>query len=164
MKNLFLALCVIITQQAFAEDTCSRVATINHQEILIDANSQQKGENLRYYLERDPVALSFLDKYKSEGDVKWYNALLGTTGTAMIVAGIINDDDRSQRNFFLISGVSTLLINYFITRTADTANEKNLIRAIEEYNKRNLPRIEFRPVSYKDKISTQVMVSGVWNF
>ena len=38
-----------------------------------------------------------------------------------------------------------ILVNFFVARTLEYNNEQNLSRAIEEYNKRNLPKIFFYP-------------------
>jgi hypothetical protein len=48
---------------------------------------------------------------------------------------------------YLITGGTAILVNFLVARTLEMANEANLVRAIEEYNKRNLPKIYFTPES-----------------
>ena len=62
-----------------ATDTCSRIAIINHQEILTDTNTGNKGEGLRYYLERDDVAKKYLNIYQDGTQIKTINKTKTTT-------------------------------------------------------------------------------------
>ena len=129
----------------WAFETCSRTAIINHQEVLVDTNTNQKGEGLRYYLEKDEVAEKYLDKYQEGTEIRWQNAILGTAGTGMVMTGLLTSSNTSTKRTLYVTGASLILINFLVARTLETANEKNLMRAIEEYNKRNLPRIYFNP-------------------
>ena len=45
----------------------------------------------------------------------------------------------------LVGGAALIIVNFFIARTLEFNNEDNLNKAIEEYNKRNLPKIFFYP-------------------
>jgi hypothetical protein len=38
-----------------------------------------------------------------------------------------------------------MIINFLVAKTMETSNEQNLRKAIEEYNKRNLPKIYYNP-------------------
>ena len=49
MKILLTGILLILSYSAHSTDTCSRIATINYQDILIDTSSTKKGEGLRYY-------------------------------------------------------------------------------------------------------------------
>lgn len=139
--------------QASAVETCSRVAIINYQEILVDSNASEKGEGLRYHLEKDPVAKQYLDSYQNNSAIHWPNALLGTAGTGLLLLGFFtaNSEDRQT---YLISGAATVLVNFLVARTLEVANEVNLNRAVEEYNKRNLPKIYFNPDTANPQGST----------
>lgn len=136
--------CLFLSQTLSAAETCSRIAIINFQEVLVDANASEKGEGLRYHLEKDPVAKAYLDSYQNNSDIRWPNALLGTAGTGLLLFGFFTADSEDRR-IYLISGGATILVNFLIARTLEVANEANLNRAIEEYNKRNLPKIYFNP-------------------
>lgn len=127
-----------------AVETCSRIAIINYQEVLVDANASEKGEGLRYHLEKDPVAREYLDSYQKHSAIRWPNALLGTAGTGLLLFGFFTSNSE-DRQIYLISGGATILVNFLIARTLEVTNEVNLNRAIEEYNKRNLPKIYFNP-------------------
>jgi hypothetical protein len=128
-----------------AQESCSRTAIINQQEVLVDANSTQKGEGLRYYLEKDKIAYDYLKKYQDGTKTKWYTAALGTVGTTMIISSFFVNSDSNSNNkqSLIIGGATAIIINFLMSRTLEASNEKNLDRAIQEYNKRNLPRIEF---------------------
>ncbi len=136
---------VLMMANAFAADTCSRTAVINYQEVLVDTNSAQKGEGLRYYLEKDPKALELLNKYQKGTKTNWINAGLGTIGTLMILGGFLTTSSKSGKRSLLITGSSVIALNFLVAKTLEHKNESNLQQAIKEYNARNLPRIYFNP-------------------
>ena len=136
---------IFFSYSLFSEETCSRVAVINYQEVLVDTNTTQKGEGLRYFLEKDEVAKNYLDLYQEGTDMRWQNAAMGTLGTGMIIGGIFTNSSSSNRQSLFLGGAVVMLVNFLVAKTLDQANEKNLIQAIDEYNKRNLPRIYFDP-------------------
>ncbi|MGZ3788343.1 MAG: hypothetical protein ACXVLQ_07450 [Bacteriovorax sp.] len=144
---LFFSLLVPFTVNAV--ETCSRIAIINFQEVLVDSNASEKGEGLRYYLEKDPVAKEYLDSYQKNSGIRWPNAFLGTAGTGLLLFGFFTSNSQ-DRQIYLISGGATILVNFFIARTLEVTNEANLNRAIEEYNKRNLPKIYFNPETNRE--------------
>jgi hypothetical protein len=60
-----------------------------------------------------------------------------------------------------------MLLNFFVAKTLEITNEENLNRAIEEYNKRNLPKIYFSPEenrSQRDFFQYKVALSKTWSF
>ena len=134
---------LLIASCSFSAETCSRTSTINYQEVLVDTNSVQKGEGLRYYLEKDPKALSLLNKYQNGTKTNWINAGLGTIGTLMILSGFLTTSSKSGKQSLLITGSSVIALNFLVAKTLEHKNESNLHRAIKEYNARNLPRIYF---------------------
>ncbi len=146
-KTLFLTIFIFLLMNPVlkAAETCSRVAIINYQEVLVDTNSTQKGEGLRFHLEKDATALSYLDKYQEGSKIKWHNAILGTTGTTLILTALISNASDNNKQSLIIGGASLILINFLVARTLEITNESNLLKAVEEYNKRNLPRIYFGP-------------------
>lgn len=148
---------------AYAQEVCSRVAIVNYQEVLVDTNSNQKGEGLRFYLDKDPVAKSYLDKYQEGNDIKIENAIMGTIGTGLVLGGFMTSDDSKQKRVLLISGISLLLVNFLAAKTSEFANENNLLRAIKEYNKKNLPKIFFQP-SAQTNGGLDFMVAKNWDF
>ena len=151
---------------AFAVETCSRIAIINYQEVLVDSNTSQKGEGLRYHLEKDATAKQYLDTYQQNSGTKWPSAVLGTAGTGLLLYGFFNSDSENRR-IFIISGVTTFLVNFLVARTLEVTNESNLNRAIEEYNKRNLPKIFFNPEETQSQINFSNIKLGLvqqWTF
>lgn len=141
----------IFTQSAYATQVCSRVAQINFQEVLVDTSSTQKGEGLRFYLEKDEVARSYLDKYQDGTKITWQNAALGTIGTGMLIGGLFASDSSDTKKSLLVGGAVMIAVNFFVARTLEYNNEQNLTKAIEEYNKRNLPKIFFYPDGIPDQ-------------
>ena len=149
----------ISTSFASEQDICSRTAIVNFQEVLVDTSSNNKGEGLSFYLEKDPKAKSYFDMYKKESRPKWLDAAIGTIGTGLIVKGLLMDKDENNngfgaKEFFIIGGATTLIINYLVALTMDNHNEIYLQKSIEEYNKRNLPRIYFSPFKNVDNSGT----------
>lgn len=144
MRILILALILsLLTSSVYATETCSRIAIINYQEILVDTTSTQKGEGLRYHLEKDPIAKSHLDSYQKGTQIQWTNAAIGTFGSLMILVGLLTNSDNDKKRTFMISGATLIATNFLVARTMEYNNGANLLRAVEEYNKRNLPRIYF---------------------
>jgi hypothetical protein len=169
MKSLlifiFTPICVI--SNLYAVETCSRIAIINYQEVLVDTNSTEKGEGLRFHLEKDKTAKSYLDAYQEGTQIKWQNAVLGTAGTTMMLAGILTSDDSERKQTLLIGGATFMILNFLVARTLEASNEQNLIKAIEEYNKRNLPKIYFNPERETDGSlgpGVSFSISKEWSF
>lgn len=144
MRYFLVLLLIFSSMSAFAVETCSRIAIINYQEVLVDSNTSQRGEGLRYHLEKDPVAKQYLDEYQKNSGIRWPSAVLGTAGTGLLLYGFFNSDTENRR-LYIISGTATILVNFLVARTMEVANESNLNKAVEEYNKRNLPKIFFNP-------------------
>jgi hypothetical protein len=153
LRNFICALALFLVSfempKALAVETCSRIAVINYQEVLVDANASEKGEGLRYHLEKDPVAKQYLDTYQKNSAIRWPNALLGTAGTGLLLFGFFTANSQ-DRQVYLIAGGATILVNFLVARTLEVTNEANLNRAIQEYNKRNLPKIFFNPEGIRE--------------
>jgi hypothetical protein len=136
---------------AFAAETCSRVATINYQEVLVDVSSNNRGEGLRYYIEKDELAKDLLNEYQENNKPSWKTAALSTVGTGMIIAGILRTGTGENEAFtnrynLLIGGFSMIAISYLISRTNQYKNEFLLQKSVDEYNKRNTPKIYLTPL------------------
>lgn len=141
-----LIVLVFFSQKALAQqvDICSRVAVINHQEVLVDVNNDQKGEGLRHYLEKDAVARHYLDLYQEGTRIKWQNTLLGPLSAGLVVSGLTVSSDKTKKSL-IVSGGVLMLVNFLMSATMRENNEENLRRAVREYNQRHTPRIEFYP-------------------
>lgn len=117
---------------------------------MVDTSSNSKGEGLKYYLEKDPKAKSYFQQYKKESQPQWLTASVGTLGTSLILAGLFSSSSEkesglSNKDILVLGGAATLLLNFLIAKTFDYNNAKYLKKSVEEYNKRNLPRIYFDP-------------------
>lgn len=160
-------LLVIPIFSSMGAETCSRVAIINYQEVLVDTNTTQKGEGLRYHLEKDRKAVHYLNEYQKGTKINWQNAALGTAGTSMILAGFLTDVSDETKKTLFIGGASLILINFMVARTLELTNEVNLLKAVEEYNKRNIPRIYLKS-SENDSRNPgsidSVVVEKMWSF
>jgi len=155
---------LIINNPTQAAEICSRVATINYQEVLVDVSSNNRGEGLRYFLEKDPVSKGLLDEYQKNNRSTWKSAALSTLGTTMILGGLLrsgegeNEEFTSRRNL-LTGGVVMITVSYLISKTNQVNNEYLLSKSINEYNKRNTPRIYLSPVGNKNNIGLGAGVS-----
>jgi hypothetical protein len=166
MLRTTLTLLLILSTKIAAVETCSRLAVINYQEVLVDTNSTEKGEGLRFHLEKDPLAKSYLDTYQEGTQIRWQNAAMGTLATSMMLGGIFTNDSSKKRTM-LIGGATIMIINFLVAKTLDSANESNLIKAIEEYNKRNLPKIYFNPERDSSKSTgpgVSMAIEKSWSF
>jgi hypothetical protein len=151
------------TSVGFATETCSRVAIINYQEVLVDTSSNAKGEGLRFYLQKDPGAKALLDEYQQKNKPSIWAATTSTLGSVMVLGGLLqtNDDTSgiTNRNTLIYGGLLLSSITYLASKTMQYNNEELLERAVEQYNKRNLPRIYFSP--YRDNNSNFSIGVGV---
>jgi hypothetical protein len=153
--NLSILLCLLCINSN-AQDTCSRIAMINFQEVLVDTSSSNKGEGLRFYIEKDPIAKKYLESYQEKNKPKWYSTLVGSAGTFMVLYGTFQSSTSTfNKSTFLYSGVSLLILNYLMAKTNDHNNEYFLNKSINEYNKRNLPRIYFNPIVNNKKFGVR---------
>lgn len=135
---------------AQSKQDCSRIATINNQEVLVDSNSTNKGEGLSYYLKKDPIAAKLFETYQGYNQPQWISASIGTLGSSLVIASLFTSKNESEggldsKQLLLIGGVTTLVLNYLISKTLDHGNERYLESSITEYNKRNFPKIYFSP-------------------
>ena len=109
-----------------------------------------RGEGLRYYLEKDEIAKGLLNEYQENNRPTWKRAALSTLGTAMLLGGLLrssggDDGGLTGKNFLLFGGATMIGISYLISKTNQYNNEYLLLRSIDEYNKRNTPKIFFSP-------------------
>lgn len=132
---------------SYSAEICSRIAKINFQEVLVDAGDGRKAEGLRFYLEKDPIAKDLLNEYQDINRPSVWSVATSTLGSLMILTGIFQtgDSNASSKNNLIFSGVAVIGINYLINKTISQNSEKILNKAIEQYNKRNLPKIYFNP-------------------
>jgi len=150
---------------AHAAETCSRVATINYQDVLVDVSANGKGEGLRYYLEKDTAAKQLLDEYQENNRSTWKSAAPSTLGVAMILFGFLRPNSGeneaiTSKNFLLIGGMTLIAVGYGVSKTTQASNEVFLKRSVEEYNKRNSPKIFFSPTDPRNGVGLGMGVSG----
>ena len=163
MKILVLLTIIVMCRVTHGDEACSRIAIINQQEILVDPSTTRKGEGLRFHLEKDQVAKDYLKRYQDVGENKWRPATLGTIGTGLILGAFIANTSNNNRKAMIIGGTSTLLINFLITKTIESANESLLLKSIQEYNKRHEPKIYIK--SKDDKaVLPSLYLQKNWSF
>jgi hypothetical protein len=76
---------------------------------------------------------------------------MSTFGTAMILGGILRtgsgeDETFTNRNFLIVGGISMIAVSYLVSRTNQYKNEYLLQKSVDEYNKRNTPKIYLTPL------------------
>jgi len=161
MSKLTILIALMFLTPSYAAETCSRVATINYQEILVDLSSKNSGEGLRYYLEKDQIAEELLNEYQENNRPTWKSAALSTLGTAMVLGGLLRTSDGegdtiTSRNFLLFGGATMIAVSYLIYKTNQYNNEYLLLKSVDEYNKRNTPKIFFAPTNPKNGIGAGI--------
>lgn len=161
MSKLTVLICLFIYTSVYAAQTCSRVATINYQEVLVDVSSKKRGEGLRYYLEKDEIAKSLLNEYQENNRPTWKRAALSTLGTAMVLAGFLrsskgDEGTLSSKDFLLFGGATMIAMSFLISKTNQYNNEYLLLKSIDEYNKRNTPKIFFSPTNPKNGLGAGI--------
>lgn len=164
MKFLSVILyCLISISYVVADETCSRVAIINYQEVLVDTSSNSKGEGLRFYLQKDPSAKKLLNEYQDQNRPSTIATASSTLGSAMMLGGLLQTDENTSgitnRETLIFGGFLLSSISYLVSKTLQYNSEELLQRAVEQYNKRNLPRIYFSP--YQDNNSNFTIGVGV---
>jgi hypothetical protein len=149
MIKLLLLIYLIISQiSAFAVDTCSRIAVVNYQEVLVDAGSGKMGEGLRFYLEKDPLSKDLLDKYQKKNAPTIWSASASTVGSLLVLASLSQTSEEEgiqNKNTLLYTGAALVALSYLTSKTVKYSNEKILKSAVDHYNKRNSPHIYFSP-------------------
>ncbi len=68
----------------------------------------------------------------------------------MILGGLLRtnegqDETLTSKNFLIFGGATLIGVSYLISKTIQYNNEYLLLKSVEEYNKRNSPRIFFSP-------------------
>jgi hypothetical protein len=144
-----------------ASESCSRIATINYQEVLVDSSSCLKGEGLRSYLQEDAKALEYLDKYQQNSKPGLKSSILSTTGIVLSLLSMTTDQNKSSlynSNVLLTTGLSMILINFIYNKTYQDQNEKNLQRALDEYNSKHDSKIDLGPTARHKPVSEQTLL------
>ncbi len=153
----FFLLCFSRNSILFASESCSRTAIINYQEVLIDSANSLKGEGLRPYLAKDEEALKYLETYQQNARPSFKSSFLGSTGMLLsLLSFTTNSEHKAPWNskVLLTTGISLIFINYLFNNTLQKANEENLYKAIEEYNLKHRPKIEFTPEASNDSVTS----------
>lgn len=163
LKLTVLLLSTLFTLTLWADETCSRVAVINYQKVLVDVSRNNRGEGLRYYLEKDRVSKELLDEYQDNNRSSWKSAAVTTTGTVMLLAGLLRTSEGANetftsRKFLMFGGAAFIAVGYFLSKATEYNNEYLLSQSVEEYNKRNTPKIFFSPTDPKNGIGLGVGV------
>ena len=124
---------------------------MNYQKILIDSSSTIKGDGLKYLLDKDPISKTYLDTYQKNALPSWKTAIVSTLGIAIGAFGLLNDSDSGLTNKYLLMGIGASIVggNFYASKRRSLKNEYNLNRAIQEYNKRNFPKIYLSPEGQK---------------
>lgn len=163
MYKLIFTLIFILSSPlyTYGAETCSRVAIINYQEVLVDAGSNKKGEGLRFYLEKDTQSKALLDEYQDKNRPTIWGAATSTVGSLMILSGLVQTDSGNSQNrtSLLLGGGILVALSYLTSKTLQYNNEVLLKKSIDQYNKRNLPRIYFSPTQDSGKLGVGLGVS-----
>ena len=165
MINLFLLLGYFsfFNLEVNANETCSRIALIGKEKVLVDPNLTLKGNGLRPYLEKSPLSIKYLNEYQYTKKKQLGEAFIGTVGTGLILGGLISEASQKSKNNLIIAGISTWVFNLLFSKIANINNEKYLNKAIKEYNNKNSPRILLkRTLPSEDEY--RIFLNKKWNY
>lgn len=144
------------------DDKNGRTVQINGESIAIDASTTQKGEGIRYYLEKDPIALEYLNQYAQTNKPNWKRIAVSTFGVGLILGSIIasNETDNIflKRDTLLYSGLGIVALSFIFAKTKQGEQEIYLNQAIQEYNKRNKPEIIWSPQYHPENKSFGIFI------
>jgi hypothetical protein len=162
----YIAFIILFSTPLYATQICSRVALVNGQEVLVDTISTKKGEGLRYHLAKDEISMNYLDKYQAQQGINWRTSALGTAGSTLILAGFFTNSSSNNDQRLIVGGIALIMINFLVANTLNYTNEENFNRAIEEYNKRNIPKIVLKNIA-NDELKgdkPSLMLEKSWGF
>ena len=161
--GIFISL--IFLESGLAAKSCGRTATINHQEIPLEIISGGKGDGLRSYLEKDKEAMRYFDLYQERNRIHPFNTLLGIVGPGFLLTGLALESRSEHKKTFLTWGSVLVVTNFLVTKTIQGTGELYLEKAVEEYNKRNSPKIDLNFHAPKPSLKKfAFMIKKGWSF
>ena len=132
-----------------AQNKCSRTVQINGKNVSIDASSTQKGEGLRYYLSKDPIAYQYFEQYTDSNKPNWRRIGVSTFGIGLITAGLLSSNETKnifyKRDTLFYSGIGIVALSFLYAKTKQGEKEVWLEKSVKEYNKRSQPKIYWAP-------------------
>ena len=142
---IIISLCA----KSYGQQACGRTAVINNQPVLVDISSASKGEGLRPYLDKDAIAKSYLDQYQTNNLSPNQSAIIGSVAIGLVLGGATmpqrGNEGPLKAGTLIAAGLSLLAVNFLVVQGLEFKNENLLRKSIDEYNKRNRPKIYFLP-------------------
>lgn len=133
-----------MTAPTNAQDSCSRIATVNYQDIFIDSSSSKKGEGLRNYLSQNPESLALLNSYQEHTLPNYWISGASTAGLTMVILGLAAKRESGSyysKQSLITTGLVVIALSIITSQTLKAQNEDRLLSAIEVYNSTNDPKI-----------------------
>ncbi|MDH4467643.1 MAG: hypothetical protein QE271_06250 [Bacteriovoracaceae bacterium] len=145
MVNLFLG-AILFTYSLYssAQDSCSRIATVNYQDIFIDSSSSKKGEGLRNYLSQNAESLSLLNTYQENTVPNYWISGASTAGLLMVILGMASSRDSGtyySKQTLMSTGLVVIAVSLITSQALKAKNEDRLMKSIDIYNSNNDPKI-----------------------
>lgn len=161
-KHFFILFILVHFSSFSAKNNCSRTVIINGKKIAIDTSSTQKGQALRYYLSKDPIASEYFEQYTEANKPHWKRIGASTLGVGLILGSLVSSNNTKnnlfKRDTLLYSGLGIVALSFLYAKTKDNENEVWLNKAIDEYNKRSSPKIYWLPQYQPEKASWGLMI------
>ena len=158
---------LLINNFSFAQQenqTCSRVAIYNNEEVLIDGHTSKKGSGLNKIMKSNMLAMKHLENYQTNNEMKIFNIASGTVSTASIFAGLLYTGSKANKNNLLIFGGLIALVNFLTTKTIEFYNERELDLAISEFNKTSDNKIRVIDKRVNKKVQNSIFLNKSWSF
>lgn len=147
MAKLIVIL-LLLPSFGLASESCNRIAVVNYREIPVDTGNTP-GEGLRYFLEKDPVSEELLNQYQEEMQQPKWSTIMSSTGSFMLLGSLLQTNDKAEgvqnKNTLLFGGALLVTLSFILTKTLQYNAQETLQNAVDQYNKRNSPRIYFSP-------------------
>ncbi|MFN7685301.1 MAG: hypothetical protein ACK5QT_07820 [Oligoflexia bacterium] len=116
---------------------CERTLIYRAKTLPCDSPIAADGEGLRMLMHDSPEALESLNRYQAQRRSRFGTAYAGTLGLLVAALAPRFSSDATTRNLLVAGGLSFTIGSFAFGKAQLAANERNLDRAIDHYNRKH---------------------------